>query len=125
MDISLKRNVLESESIPEWDFFFWTPLWSHDYHLLKQARFFDYECITAQGKSDQPRLVAFGKFAGMAGMIDGFQGLGLKLLAEGNEQNGLTTPNYTVALYLSIINLLSWTVHDITRQICLSVWKPC
>ena len=44
---------------------------------------FDYECITAEGKNDKPRLVAFGKFAGMAGMIDGLQGLGLKLLAEG------------------------------------------
>lgn len=36
-----------------------------------------------EGKNSQPRVVAFGKFAGMAGMIDGFQGLGLKLLAEG------------------------------------------
>jgi hypothetical protein len=44
---------------------------------------FDYECITAEGKNGKPRLVAFGKFAGMAGMIDGLQGLGLKLLAEG------------------------------------------
>jgi hypothetical protein len=51
-------------------------------HLF-QARLFDYECITAEGKNGKPRLVAFGKFAGMAGMIDGLQGLGLKLLAEG------------------------------------------
>ena len=48
-----------------------------------QARLFDYECITVEGKNSQPRVVAFGKFAGMAGMIDCFQGLGLKLLAEG------------------------------------------
>ena len=65
-------------------------------------------------------MVAFGKFAGMAGMIDGFQGLGLKLLAEGNGQDGLTTPNCTAALYLSIINPPSWTLFDIARQICLS-----
>ena len=48
-----------------------------------QARLFDYECITEDGANNRPRLVAFGKFAGMAGMIDGLQGLGLKLLAEG------------------------------------------
>ena len=79
----------------------------YNYYLLSQARFFDYECITAQGKSDQPRLVAFGKFAGMAGMIDGLQGLGLKLLAEGILQNDLTTPDYTTSLYPSIICLPS------------------
>lgn len=62
----------------------------HDLHGLidlhrdfMQARLFDYECITVEGKNSQPRVVAFGKFAGMAGMIDCFQGLGLKLLAEG------------------------------------------
>ena len=79
----------------------------YNYYLLSQARFFDYECITAQGKSDQPRLVAFGKFAGMAGMIDGLQGLGLKLLAEGILQDDLTTPNNTTSLYPSIICLPS------------------
>lgn len=29
--------------------------------LAKNARLFDYECITRNGQSDTPRLVAFGK----------------------------------------------------------------
>jgi alpha-aminoadipic semialdehyde synthase len=54
-----------------------------DHVLATKARLFDYECITKGGRADQPRLVAFGKFAGIAGMIDGLQGLGQRLLAEG------------------------------------------
>jgi hypothetical protein len=30
--------------------------------LNKKARLFDYECITEDGKDNQPRLVAFGKY---------------------------------------------------------------
>lgn len=51
--------------------------------LQKNIRLFDYECITQQGRDDTPRSVAFGGYAGRAGMIDGLQGLGLRLLAEG------------------------------------------
>ncbi len=51
--------------------------------LEKKVRLYDYESITKQGRDDTPRLVAFGGYAGRAGMIDGLQGLGLRLLAEG------------------------------------------
>ncbi len=51
--------------------------------LEKKIRLYDYESITKQGRDDTPRLVAFGGYAGRAGMIDGLQGLGLRLLAEG------------------------------------------
>ena len=46
-------------------------------------RLFDYECIREAGAKGSPRLVAFGKFAGYAGMINTFQALGQKLLAHG------------------------------------------
>jgi alpha-aminoadipic semialdehyde synthase len=51
--------------------------------LQKNIRLYDYECITHGGRDDTPRSVAFGGYAGRAGMIDGLQGLGLRLLAEG------------------------------------------
>ena len=35
--------------------------------LDKKIRLFDYECITVDGKRGSKRLVAFGKFAGIAG----------------------------------------------------------
>lgn len=54
-----------------------------DTMLKKNIRLFDYECITEGGKDNTKRSVAFGKYAGRAGMIDGFQALGLKLLSEG------------------------------------------
>ena len=46
-------------------------------------RLFDYECIRETGGRTSPRLVAFGKFAGFAGMVNTFQALGQKLLAHG------------------------------------------
>jgi len=49
---------------------------------------FDYECIKQPSvQKKAPRLVAFGKFAGIAGMINTFQGLGQKLLS-----HGISTP---------------------------------
>lgn len=51
--------------------------------LDKNIRLYDYETITREGRDDTPRSVAFGGYAGRAGMIDGLQGLGLRLLAEG------------------------------------------
>lgn len=54
-----------------------------DQILQLKARLFDYECITKYGRDDTKRLVAFGKYAGMAGMIDSLQGLGQRLLADG------------------------------------------
>lgn len=61
--------------------------------LEKNIALFDYECITRDGKDDTPRLVAFGVYAGRAGMIDGLQGLGLKLLAEGYSTPFLNIPS--------------------------------
>jgi alpha-aminoadipic semialdehyde synthase len=62
-------------------------------HILEcKARLFDYECITRDGLDDSPRLVAFGKYAGIAGMIDCLQGLGQRLLSEGYSTPFLTVP---------------------------------
>ena len=58
--------------------------------LDKNVRLFDYEAISeevedpATGKSTKRRLVAFGKYAGIAGMIDTLQCLGRRLLASGH-----------------------------------------
>lgn len=60
--------------------------------LESNARLFDYEAITKDGADDAARIVAFGKYAGIAGMIDAFQGLGQRLLAEGYSTPFLTVP---------------------------------
>lgn len=60
--------------------------------LESNARLFDYEAITKDGADDAARVVAFGKYAGIAGMIDAFQGLGQRLLAEGYSTPFLTVP---------------------------------
>jgi alpha-aminoadipic semialdehyde synthase len=52
--------------------------------LEKNIRLVDYECICAGGERSAPRLVAFGKYAGKAGMINSFRGLGERLLALGH-----------------------------------------
>lgn len=54
--------------------------------LEKKVRLFDYETIRAPpapGGGGGGRLVAFGKFAGFAGMIDCFRGVGERLLSLG------------------------------------------
>ncbi|VDP71119.1 unnamed protein product [Echinostoma caproni] len=49
--------------------------------LSRKIRMIDYECmVNAKNK----RLVAFGKYAGMAGTIDILHGLGIRLLAMGH-----------------------------------------
>jgi alpha-aminoadipic semialdehyde synthase len=49
--------------------------------LEKKVRLIDYEkMVNASGQ----RVVAFGKYAGIAGMIDILNGLGLRLLALGH-----------------------------------------
>lgn len=49
--------------------------------LEKNIRFLDYEKLTdANGQ----RVVAFGKYAGVAGMVNILHGLGLRLLALGH-----------------------------------------
>ena len=52
--------------------------------LEKKVRLIDYECIRKDGGGSTPRLVAFGTFAGKAGIIDGLRGLGLRLLGLGH-----------------------------------------
>ena len=47
------------------------------------GRLFDYECINEGGKRDRPRLVAFGRFAGLVGMVNSLQALGQAYLAQG------------------------------------------
>jgi alpha-aminoadipic semialdehyde synthase len=49
----------------------------------KNVRLIDYECITREGKAGAPRLVAFGEYAGRAGMIDSLRGVGQQLLYKG------------------------------------------
>eukprot|EP00501_MAST-03F_sp_TOSAG23-6_P000049 GSMAST32.ASY1.ANO1.50.1 assembled CDS len=51
--------------------------------LEKNIRLIDYECIVKGGKRGAPRKVAFGRYAGLAGMIDIQRGLGERLLALG------------------------------------------
>eukprot|EP00466_Bigelowiella_natans_P010616 jgi/Bigna1/87868/estExt_fgenesh1_pg.C_250074 len=46
-------------------------------------RLIDYECITEGGMKGGRRLVAFGSFAGRAGMVNCFRGLGERLLGLG------------------------------------------
>ena len=46
----------------------------------KHVRLFDYETIRSK---DGKRLVAFGQYAGIAGMIDGLRGVGERLLSKG------------------------------------------
>ncbi|GMI40057.1 hypothetical protein TeGR_g12048 [Tetraparma gracilis] len=61
--------------------------------LDKNVRLFDYECITEGGVKGKPRLVAFGKFAGVAGMIDVFQAAGQQLLHKGYSTPFLNSPS--------------------------------
>lgn len=51
--------------------------------LAKHIRLIDYECITEGGERGAHRLVAFGRYAGIAGMIDYLRGLGERCLALG------------------------------------------
>ena len=46
----------------------------------KRCRLIDYECVRRDGGGSSPRLIAFGEFAGKAGVISALRGLGLRLL---------------------------------------------
>jgi alpha-aminoadipic semialdehyde synthase len=50
---------------------------------LKNIRFFDYEGIREGGLRDSRRLVAFGRYAGIAGFIDVLRGMGERLQCQG------------------------------------------
>ena len=51
--------------------------------LEKRIRLVDYECITVGGQRGGKRLVAFGRYAGIAGMVDFLRGLGERYLSLG------------------------------------------
>ena len=57
----------------------------------QQIRLFDYECITKGGERGAPRTVAFGSFAGKAGMVGGLRGLGARALNLGYHTPFLST----------------------------------
>ena len=61
--------------------------------LDKNIQLFDYECINEElNDNKKRRLVAFGRYAGIAGMIDGLQALGRRLLASGYSTPFLNCP---------------------------------
>ena len=51
--------------------------------LDRNIRLMDYECINQDGLRSAPRLIAFGGYAGRAGVIDGLRGLGERFLSLG------------------------------------------
>ena len=51
--------------------------------LQQNIRLIDYECITETGTRNGARTIAFGAYAGRAGMVDTFRGIGERLLAQG------------------------------------------
>jgi alpha-aminoadipic semialdehyde synthase len=61
--------------------------------LDNNIRLLDYECITQGGLKGKERLVAFGKFAGVAGMINIFQAVGQQLLQSGYSTPFLNSPS--------------------------------
>uniref|UniRef100_A0A0G4H8G7 Alanine dehydrogenase/pyridine nucleotide transhydrogenase N-terminal domain-containing protein n=1 Tax=Chromera velia CCMP2878 TaxID=1169474 RepID=A0A0G4H8G7_9ALVE len=64
--------------------------------LKRRVNLVDYECITEGGLRSGKRLVAFGEFAGMAGMVDFLWGLGQRLLVQGcSTPFLLIAPSYT------------------------------
>lgn len=60
--------------------------------LEKNIRLVDYEAITVGGARGGKRLVAFGRYAGIAGMVDFLRGMGERFLAL-----GYSTPFLNVA----------------------------
>ena len=65
--------------------------------LDKNVQLFDYECIDeewidANKEKKRRRVVAFGKYAGIAGVIDAFQCLGRRLIASGYSTPFLNCP---------------------------------
>lgn len=96
--LGVKRVANEDELLPNKTYMFFSHVIKgqpENMELLKaildkNIQLFDYEAIAedikdpATGKVTKKRLVAFGKFAGIAGMIDTLQCLGRRLLASGH-----------------------------------------
>lgn len=53
-----------------------------DTMLEKNIRIIDYECIREDKEQNPQRLVAFGRYAGIAGAFDFFRGVGEFLLQQ-------------------------------------------
>jgi alpha-aminoadipic semialdehyde synthase len=54
-----------------------------DTMLEKKIRMVDYECIRENKEENPQRLVAFGRYAGIAGAFDFFRGIGEFMLERG------------------------------------------
>ena len=70
--------------------------------IQKRIRMIDYETITEDGSRGGTRLVAFGKFAGIAGVVGLLRGLGERLLSL-----GFSTPFLHVGSMYSYANVAS------------------
>lgn len=64
--------------------------------LEKNIRLLDYEKLTDQNGQ---RVVAFGKYAGVAGMVNILHGLGLRLLALGHHTPFMVYPSTLLSFY--------------------------
>lgn len=71
------------------------------------SRLVDYELLTDESGK---RLVAFGKFAGFAGMINSLHGLGLQLLERGYRTPFLVL---SICINLLIIRMLPLVIHTL------------
>jgi len=70
--------------------------------IQKRIRMIDYETITEDGSRGGARLVAFGRFAGIAGVVGLLRGLGERLLSLGH-----STPLLHVGSMYSYANVAS------------------
>eukprot|EP00939_MAST-03C_sp_MAST-3C-sp1_P003035 g3035.t1 len=96
------KQVAEAELLPEKTYMFFShvikgqpenmPLL--DTILKKNIRLIDYECVTqGGGRGGGPRLIAFGQFAGNAGMVNILRGVGERMLALGYSNPFLGVPS--------------------------------
>lgn len=80
--------------------------------LSKKIRLIDYERIIDERGQ---RLVAFGKYAGVAGMINILHGLGLRLLALGHHTPFMVETKFPFNCYLGFLRLF---------LLLLAYWSP-
>lgn len=82
------KEVPLDELIPNKTYFFFShTIKAQEYNmglldamLEKKIRMIDYECIREDKEENPQRLVAFGRYAGIAGAFDFFRGVGEFLL---------------------------------------------
>lgn len=96
------KQVAEEELLPDRTYVFFShvikgqlenmPLL--DTILRKNIRLIDYECVTEGGRrGGGPRLIAFGQFAGNAGMVNILRGVGERMIAKGYSNPFLGVPS--------------------------------